>query len=420
MPISRSGKGFGYGKRGMMLLLFWLMLALPVLTAAQAESFSLRMKRAMSYVYINEKEMSVTLTIAGGQAPYEASVSFEVDGEIKETFTRTCETPGEYTFSRVPRKTGEWQIRAEVEDASGQKKKASAEIRGSKRVYEDEEVGFQEGLERLRLTGDWRADLVTVAQFQIGQRESGSDYLTDYDGGQTGATRYGAWLDDPYSDWCAAFIGYSLYRANIPLLEELGYGDVSTWLRHSQDMDAFRHAGYSPQIGDIVFFMPGGTSEISHIGIVEFATETTIGTIEGNVSDAVVRNAYLLDDSRIAGYASMEALMDFKGVSCQQEPPLVYSVRDFSDRPGYVNRNKVNMRAGTDSASRRLFKDIEKGARLMVTAEITINDDVWFQVKYREKLGYILQKYVDVDFTDLSTGDTPVFTVEEDGMQEFP
>lgn len=420
MPISRSGKGFGYGKRGMMLLLIGIMLVFPALSAARAENFSLRMKRGMSYVYINEKEMFVTLTLAGGQAPYEVEVSFGVDGEVKETFRHTCETPGEYVFGRVPRKTGDWQIQAEAEDASGQKKKASAEIRGSKRVYEDEEVAFREGLERLPLTGDWRADLVTVAQFQLGQRESGSDYIADYDGGQTGATRYGAWLGDPYSDWCAAFIGYSLYRANIPLVEELGYGDVSTWLKHTQDMGAFRRAGYRPQTGDIVFLMPGGTSEISHIGIVEFSTENTIGTIEGNVSDAVVRNTCLLDDRRIAGYASMEALMDFKGVAYQQEPPLLFSVRDFSDRPGYVNRSKVNMRAGMDSASGRMFKNLEKGERLTVMAEITINDDAWVQVKYREKLGYILARYVDVDLSDLSAGDIPVFTVEEDGTQEFP
>ena len=81
-----------------------------------------------------------------------------------------------------------------------------------------------------------------------------------------------------------------------------------------------------------------------------------------------------------------------------------------------MSRNKVNMRAGTDSASERLFKDLEKGVQLTVAAEITINDDTWYQVKYREKLGYILAKYVDVDLTDLSTGDTLVFTVEEDGM----
>lgn len=416
MPISGSRKRFGYGKRGVMLLLIGIMLAFPALTTARAESFSLRMKRAMSYVYINEKEMSVTLTIAGGQAPYEASVTFEVDGEIKETFTRTCETPGEYTFSRMPRKTGDWQIKAEVEDAAGQMKKASAEIRGSKRTYEDEEVAFRDGLERLRLTGDWRADLVMVAQFQLGQRESGSDYFTEYDGEQTGATRYGAWVGDPYTDWCAAFIGYSLYRAHIPLVEDLGYGDVSAWLRRSRDMGVFCRAGYLPKTGDIVFLMPGGNGEISHIGIVEFATENTIGTIEGNVSDTVGRRAYALDDIRIAGYASMEALMDHKGVAYQPEPPLAYTVRDFSDRPGYVSRNKVNMRAGTDSASERIFKDLEKGVQLTVTAEITINDDAWYQVKYREKLGYVLAKYVDVDLTDLSTGDTLVFTVEEDGM----
>ena len=420
MPISGSRYRFGYEKRGVLLLLIGILLAFSALTTAQAESFSLRMKRATSYVYINEKQMSVTLSIAGGQAPYEASVSFEVDGEIKQTFTRTCETPGEYTFSRMPRKTGAWQIRAEVVDAAGQKKKASVEIRGSKRSYEDEEAAFRDGLERLPLTGDWRADLVMVAQFQIGQRESGSDYISEYGGAQTGATRYGAWIGDPYSDWCAAFIGYSLFRAQIPLVDDLGYGDVSAWLSHSREMDAFRRAGYMPHAGDVVFLMPGGSGQISHIGIVEFATETTIGTIEGNVSDSVARRAYPLDDIRIAGYVSMEALMDRKGVSYQQEPPLMHSVRDFSDRPGYVSRNKVNMRAGTDGASDRIFKDLEKGTGLTVTAEITINDDVWYQVKYREKLGYILAKYVDVDLTDLSTGVEAVFTVEEDGMESSP
>ena len=398
MPISVSGSAMEHLKRWALILCLGMLLAglVPVEGASAAGPFTLGVKRGSSYVYINEKEMFVNVTLEGGQAPYTVEADFSLEKESREVIRETYEQAGTYVISRIPRKGGDWKITVTAQDAAGETKKRTVEIRGSTRSY-DTEKEYRDGLDRLPLTGDWRADLVMVAQFQLGYRESTSDYIEGDNGEEIGATRYGLWMDDPYSEWCASFIGYSMFQAQIPLVYRIGYADVPAWVERAKEMDAYRRRDHQPQIGDIVFLIPRNMSGIGHIGIVEFVTENTIGTIEGNVSDSVARRTYYLDDERIAGYASMEAMMDDYGVKYTEDPQVVYRINDFTDCGGIVSRNKVNMRRGTDSGSERLFKNIEKGTALTVLAEIIINDERWLQVEHEGKLGYILKKYVDVD-----------------------
>jgi len=398
MPISVSGTVMERLRRWTLILCVGMLMAglAPMKGACAAGAFSLSVKRGSSYVYINEKEMFVTVALEGGTAPYTVEADFSLADESREVIRETYEQPGTYTISRMPRKGGDWKITVTAEDAAGERKKRTVEIRGSTRSYDTEEE-YRDGLDRLRLTGDWRADLVTVAQFQLGYRESTSDYIEGDSGQEIGATRYGLWMDDPYSEWCASFIGYSMFQAQIPLVYRIGYADVYDWIESARNMNAYRRRDHQPQIGDIVFLIPRNADTASHIGIVEFVTENTIGTIEGNVNDSVARRTYYLDDERIAGYASMEAMMDDYGVKYAEDPQVVYRINDFTDRGGIVSRSKVNMRRGTDSGSERLFKNIEKGTALTVLAEIIINDERWLQVEHEGKLGYILKKYVDVD-----------------------
>lgn len=398
MPISGSYSAMELRRRGVLILCLSILLAwfFPVTDASAAGTFTLGVKRGSSYVYINEKEMFVTVTLEGGSAPYTVEADFSVGGESREVIEKTFSHAGTYTISRMPRKGGEWKITVTARDSQGAQKKRSVEIKGSTRSYDTEEA-YQDGLERLKLTGDWRADLVTVAQFQLGYRESTSDYIEGGSGEEIGATRYGIWMGDPYSEWCATFLAYSMMKAGMTIADDLSYADVIKWLEIITDMGAYHRRDYQPQTGDIVFLIPKNTNFIGHMGVVEFATENTIGTIEGNVSGAVARRTYYLGDERIAGFASMESLMGYEGVPFSGDPPVVFEVDDLNDRPGYINRGKVNMRGGTDSGSERLFKNLTKGTRVMVMAEITINDEDWLQVDYQGTLGYIMSKYVDVD-----------------------
>ena len=68
------------------------------------------------------------------------------------------------------------------------------------------------------LSGDWSADLLTVAQSQLGYEQSEKNFEVDADDGQTVRhyTRYGEWYGNPYGEWDVMFLSYCLNYAGIP------------------------------------------------------------------------------------------------------------------------------------------------------------------------------------------------------------
>lgn len=68
------------------------------------------------------------------------------------------------------------------------------------------------------LSGDWSADLLTVAQSQLGYTQSEKNFEVDADDGQTVRhyTRYGQWYGNPYGEWDVMFLSYCLNYAGIP------------------------------------------------------------------------------------------------------------------------------------------------------------------------------------------------------------
>ena len=68
------------------------------------------------------------------------------------------------------------------------------------------------------LSGDWSADLLTVAQSQLGYAQSEKNFELDADDGQTVRhyTRYGQWYGNPYGSWDVMFLSYCLNYADIP------------------------------------------------------------------------------------------------------------------------------------------------------------------------------------------------------------
>ena len=68
------------------------------------------------------------------------------------------------------------------------------------------------------LSGDWSADLLTVAQSQLGYEQSEKNFELDADDGVTVRhyTRYGEWYGNPYGSWDVMFLSYCLNYAGIP------------------------------------------------------------------------------------------------------------------------------------------------------------------------------------------------------------
>ena len=63
------------------------------------------------------------------------------------------------------------------------------------------------------LTGDYRADLLAIAETQLGYCESTRNFIIDEAGLVKGYTRYGQWYGIPYGDWCAMFVSFCLRYA---------------------------------------------------------------------------------------------------------------------------------------------------------------------------------------------------------------
>ncbi|MBR5619337.1 MAG: CHAP domain-containing protein [Clostridia bacterium] len=154
---------------------------------------------------------------------------------------------------------------------------------------------YYTALTALSLTGDPRADIVAVAQSQIGYQEGGSSsQLSGEVPGSGNCTEYGRWygLQDM---WCAMFVSWCAYNADIPTtvvpkhsFTVSGLNQFISWGRaHTRAEVA---AGtYTPQAGDIIYFKSArNTNKTNHVGIVTGFSGSTIYTVEGNTSSAEI------------------------------------------------------------------------------------------------------------------------------------
>ena len=155
------------------------------------------------------------------------------------------------------------------------------------------------------LTGDWRHDLVEIAETQLGYQSSERNYTVE-EGRIKRYTRYGDWYGGEecrYCDWCAGFVSFCLFYANIrnvPLSLACG-----AWVRSLGDAGLYRDAAdYTPKAGDLIFFCREDDPEraASHVGIVVGVTEDGIRTIEGNRTRTVAEFRYQRDESTVIGY----------------------------------------------------------------------------------------------------------------------
>ena len=134
--------------------------------------------------------------------------------------------------------------------------------------------------------------------------------------------KYGEWYHNNGEPWCATFVSWCWHFSGLStdlLCKYQGCTAGMKWcteqgiMHYVQDFDfgdiemengasSKQYAQtYQPISGDIVFFLSSG---MSHTGIVIYADDTYLYTIEGNTSDQVAIKRWSLNDARITGYAS--------------------------------------------------------------------------------------------------------------------
>jgi CHAP domain-containing protein len=154
-------------------------------------------------------------------------------------------------------------------------------------------------------------DVINLAEQQVGIAETnghggGTKFQNWYAGSDFAkktAARDGA-TPTAYKDaaWCAMFITW--LGDNLNFNDQIG-GDaytvtMATWFNHHNRF------GHTPKPGAIVFYDWNGGKTINgidHVGLVtKVNTDGTINTIEGNISDSVVKKTRTLDKVTGFGY----------------------------------------------------------------------------------------------------------------------
>ena len=163
----------------------------------------------------------------------------------------------------------------------------------------------------VHLTGARDADLLAIAQSQLGYQESTRNYEVMEDGETIkGYTRYGDWYGMPYGDWDAMFVSFCLNYAGISGFPQ--DSSSSSWVAALRNQNMYAPASeYIPSNGDLIFFDWNADSSADHVGIVaaylpaDEENEAQVQCIEGDSGNAVRYTTYNLSDSRILGYGQL-------------------------------------------------------------------------------------------------------------------
>ena len=214
----------------------------------------------------------------------------------------------------------------------------------------DKDIESKEDWEKTlpdELTGDWRQDVLLIAESQLGYEESTKNYIIDENGKKKGYTRYGAWYGDHYGHWCAMFVSFCIDYAGvegIPL-----DSNCQHWIEtlSKEEYQLYHKSGeYIPEPGDLIFFDWNESPEkenrrSEHIGLVVEVIEETedepakVKTIEGNASDMVKYKTYELDATTILGYGQLpenpENQEEEEIQEIPVEEPAVFAMARVSD-----------------------------------------------------------------------------------------
>ena len=188
---------------------------------------------------------------------------------------------------------------------------------------------YEKTLEQVELSGNWREDILAIAQTQLGYTESKKNYVVAEDGTTlNGYTRYGAWYGDEFGDeyrneygeWSGMFIAFCLNYAGVDD-EDMPYdNNFERWVYELKEEKLYHkiESHYETKIGDVVFFdndkydknktdkrIADRVGFVSELLYNEDGELTGIKTIEGDLNGCVDKNAYELDDETIIGFGEI-------------------------------------------------------------------------------------------------------------------
>lgn len=237
---------------------------------------------------------------------------FETVEEAVDTEVLTCTNTGAgHTHTALC--YGTWELTCGLEEHTHTEHDA-----GDPEADVETQEQWEQTFGDVRLTGDWRQDVLTIAKTQMGYTESTRNYIVWEDGTKHGYTRYGDWYGSPYGDWCAMFVSFCIHYAEVEGMP-LNAG-CQTWIAEleTEDLDLYRWAHsdepdeqYTPVPGDLIFYDWEQDGLSDHVGLVAELVPASgeepakLIAIEGNSSDLVQYVTYEQNDPVILGYGQL-------------------------------------------------------------------------------------------------------------------
>ena len=379
---------------------------------AEPEAVKAAMTANKPSVLAGSEKIELTLSVAGGKAPYSVAVTSAQGETVLSSEILTLNEAGEIVWGAdAAPEMGTQSLTAVVTDALGQTATAKVELSVAEKISEDVAATVR----NVELTGDWAKDLIAIAESQIGYRESETSFRIDENGKQHGYTRYGLWYGNAYGEWCGMFISFCLNYANIPEADFPREANCNKWrsaLRgiavYEDDEDA-----YIPAPGDLIFFdITGETDDPGHVGIVARVDGDKIYTIEGNQGRAVREMEYKKDDKTIVGYANMAKIIARAAVKEATAKPAETDYSAIAGRTGIMTGDKVNVREQPGKDSAPLGQTGVKGETVTLIAAETVGEETWLKVEYGEITGYVRADFVFVPAAEKAAEATAEPTVE--------
>ena len=219
---------------------------------------------------------------------------------------------GEWAFQNCDALTSvQLQSSAKIETGAFRTTPVEWEICG---VASDTYAGssFYQALNRVKLTGNYRDDIINIALSQVGYHEGNSE--ADYAGGNKDGsgdyTEYGKCLESVGSAWCSEFACWCIRNAGVPtsIIANSRSANVANYTAYASadfytwDTTSYVNGKYTPQKGDLVLWswdgeMHGTEENLSHTSILWEIRDLGNGnvivkTIDGNSNNQVQIREY--------------------------------------------------------------------------------------------------------------------------------
>lgn len=239
-------------------------------------------------------------------------------------------------------------------------------------------------------TGDWREDLVAIAQSQVGYTEEsdGTTIYADWAGYENGA------------NWTALFVNWVANKAGLTTKQFPSgdsYASLVNAMRKVNAVKTISRSNY-PVSGDLALIKANGQELVA---FVVYVSNGYASVIHGDDQGAVTRVTYRVSSSNFSTYIDLNELLERAGVEVGKGGKV--PVIPAEGIAAWTNTNAVYMRSEASTASKRVTTLKRSNTAVLVTdAEMGDDGYIWYAVKYSRYTGYIRSDLLKLDQEALS------------------